>query len=266
MAAKGKGQDVWMAKRVGARPEKKIPIGPKRLGFFCESGIEPSELEDSGVIGRVNQDRCFICQPLFHDFNVGNEHWFCAGVCDGLGLFGDLLADFAVGELITSLRRHPMRTSKPRLALRDIFFEVDETIRTHPEIRLAAVSSGTTALIVVIHQFTLWVAHAGDCAAVLASLKKKEAAKRGGAAAEVAVGTINDEEFEIVARKLTQEHTPTDLVQLRLFAVALWRPGTDLPQSGLTALCLFCFGVGGAGWADYVPRRSARGVSRRGRS
>jgi hypothetical protein len=134
-----------------------------------------------------------------------------------------------VGEIITTLRRHPMRTTKPKMALRDTFFEVDETIRTHPEIKLSAVSSGCAALVLVVHRFTLWVAHVGDCTCVLGTKKVRESEKRGGkqgangAAAKKSAlgGGAEDEEHYVVARKLTEEHTPTDL--------------------GERARCAFCF-------------------------
>ena len=117
---RNKGQDVYLAGQVGQGLEKTLPIGPKRLGQFSSPGIEPSTLTESGIQGRVNQDRAFVAQPLFPDHGVGSDCWFCAGVLDGLGLYGEALSDYTVGALVRNLRRHPLRTSKPKLALKEV--------------------------------------------------------------------------------------------------------------------------------------------------
>ena len=94
--------------------------------------------------------------------------------------------------------------------LSKVFFETDEEIRTHPEIQLSAVSSGTTVLLAVLHRFSLWVANCGDSAAVLGTrrLKLKNRGGKGGADDEsgyvdpTAVGGMEEEEYEVVARKV----------------------------------------------------------------
>jgi len=65
----------------------------------------------------------------------GGDVWFGAGVCDGLGVFGDGLATYVSKELVASLRRHQLRTRKPELALKEAFLECDDSLRNDHQIR-----------------------------------------------------------------------------------------------------------------------------------
>lgn len=139
--------------------------------------------------------RAFAAYPLFPEEPA---HWISAGVCDGLGLYGDLISDFASKEIIKCLRRHPLKTIKPITALKDSFLETDEIMRTNPEIKRSSVSSGSTACIAMLSGSHLWVANCGDSGAVIATKRHKK---------------TSSSQSDIIARKLTREHTPTDLTE-----------------------------------------------------
>ena len=36
--------------------EQALALAPRVLGFYTQPGIEPSDFDDSGVMGKVNQD------------------------------------------------------------------------------------------------------------------------------------------------------------------------------------------------------------------
>ena len=65
-----KKADFFWGQEVGAL-SKRLPIPERKLGLYSVAGIEPSELDESGVIGRTNQDRAWVAFPLHHEVSAG---------------------------------------------------------------------------------------------------------------------------------------------------------------------------------------------------
>mmetsp|Transcript_25235 Transcript_25235/g.51879 ORF Transcript_25235/g.51879 Transcript_25235/m.51879 type:complete len:424 (-) Transcript_25235:85-1356(-) len=197
--------EIFFAKELSARAAKRLPLSEQLLGFYCNAGIEPSEFDENDVAGRTNQDKAFIAGPLYPrdtgDANV--KEWICAGVLDGLGLHGEVISEFCASQLVSALQDHPMRITKPSAALKDAFFKTDDAMRRHDELKISAVSSGCTACVAVLHRYSLYLAQLGDTGAVLGK-------RRTIVGGEDASGVKS---YSVVAKKLTREHTPTNLVE-----------------------------------------------------
>lgn len=182
-----------------------FPDSPFQIGLVSNAGIEPCDFHESGIMSKTNQDRAFAAFPLFPLDKKHKNDWIGAGVCDGLGLYGDLISHFAANEIMQCLRHHPLKTVKPLTALRDAFTETDGMMRTHAEIKRSAVSSGTTACVVMMCGSTLWIANCGDSGAVMGTKRHKKQNNNNNQAQQ--------QQSEIIPRKLTREHTPTDLTE-----------------------------------------------------
>jgi|AntAceMinimDraft_5_1070358.scaffolds.fasta_scaffold124232_1 hypothetical protein len=68
--------DFFWGQEVGTI-RKRLPIPERKLGFYCVAGIEPSELDESGVMRRTNQDRAWVATPLHHEVCVGTRVFAC---------------------------------------------------------------------------------------------------------------------------------------------------------------------------------------------
>jgi hypothetical protein len=73
---------MFHAGELGEQRDRKFLIGENQLGLYCIAGVEPSPVDDGGIMGKVNQDRCIVANPLYPDASVD---WFALGVFDGLG-------------------------------------------------------------------------------------------------------------------------------------------------------------------------------------
>jgi serine/threonine protein phosphatase PrpC len=138
---------IYFGAEVGDGRDRYLPVVDRLLGCFSTPGLEPSPFHESGVSAKTNQDRACAVIPLFPS---DDPDWFFAGVFDGLGLYGDKISDFVVREFIKNLQSHPAHISRPGQALKDAFYETDEALRTHPQMKFSAVSSGTTVCVVRI--------------------------------------------------------------------------------------------------------------------
>lgn len=214
----------------GAEKLQKNP----RAGLFATPGVEPSHHHESGTTRKVCQDCAFFVQPLFPIENKGKDQLFTAvGVLDGHGLSGECISEFCGTEIVASFRRHPLRKKKPGLALSSSMKDADARLGEHPEFKLAAISSGSTACIAVIkngveegNKIKVSVCSIGDSGCVLGRRVLRKSSRRqygededngddffaaNSREASSFGMSLAEGHVEIISQAITRAHTPSDL-------------------------------------------------------
>ena len=140
----------------------------QRCGLLSTPGVEAAPHHSSGTVARVNQDRAFLCEPLFQPTSRKEKtpNIAAVGVLDGHGMYGEHISDFCATEVLACLRRHPLLLKKPAIALQQSIAEADANLGQHPEFKLSAISSGATACIAIIHEWHVFLCNVGDAACV----------------------------------------------------------------------------------------------------
>ncbi len=160
-------KSVFPAGEIGETPSVASPFGPEIVGTYSCHGIEPAydEVDRSDtVVNKINQDRGCMVYPYGNSENRARQALFAA--FDGHGEVGELVSQYCMHEIQHRLELHPHFEDNIEKAFKEVFVEVDESLRGQDHID--ANCSGTTAVVVLMRENRLWIANAGDSRAVVA--------------------------------------------------------------------------------------------------
>ena len=139
-----------------------IPVVAK-FAHLSRQGVIP------GNPGKVNQDAFFEC------LNFGPRSNMCLfGVCDGHGQFGHFVSDFVKQRLPCIISQDKRLSFDVRHVLHDSILQCNEELK---QLELDTNFSGTTLVLVLIKDKTLWCANVGDSRAVVGRQLADESAK-----------------------------------------------------------------------------------------
>ncbi|GMH59824.1 hypothetical protein TrRE_jg3217 [Triparma retinervis] len=157
-------KNVFKAGEIGEEPPSNPPFPATIVGTFSCHGIEPAydEVDRSDVVvAKINQDRGCVAHPYGGD---NRQALFAA--YDGHGEMGELVSGYAMHEIQHRLENHPSFSHDIEAAFKEVFVEVDESLKEQPSID--CMYSGTTAVVVLMRGQRLYIANCGDSRAVMA--------------------------------------------------------------------------------------------------
>lgn len=157
---------IFASSEIGVVPKAKFPFPVEYMGTYSCHGIEPSLENEDNIIEKINQDRGCIVHP-YH----GKEDMALLCVLDGHGRQGDKVSDFVMRQLVFSLDKNPLLTSQPIEALKKVYIDTNEALKST---KFDYVSSGCTCITVLVCERTLYIANVGDSRAVMGSFKEEK--------------------------------------------------------------------------------------------
>ena len=143
------------------------------VGDTCQYTLQYCYLSQRGyypnAMGKANQDSYAIC----HNF-LGDENTHLFGIFDGHGEYGDLCSHYVANVVPLKLAAE-LKDEGGTPALGGTELEAIHSramLKANEALRKSKVDdslSGTTAITVLMHKETLWVANVGDSRAIIAS-------------------------------------------------------------------------------------------------
>jgi len=148
------------------KPKALLPFAVEAVGTYSCHGVEPG-IRQGETSAKINQDRGCVCFPFGSDSATKLMALFC--VFDGHGAQGDKVSHYVMNEVQKKLEDHPTLESNPEKALKDVFIDVDNTLRKDASID--AELSGTTAVVCLFvleaTGMVIYTANAGDSRATI---------------------------------------------------------------------------------------------------
>lgn len=151
---------IYASSEIGVKQERVPPFPSKIMGTFSCHGFEPDDDTEDGIKQKINQDRGCIVYP------------FCASqqealflVLDGHGSQGDLVAEFAMRQIVMSVEKHPKLKDDTETAFKEAFITTNTALMVTP---IQYMTSGTTAVAVYVKGNVFHIANVGDSRAVIA--------------------------------------------------------------------------------------------------
>ena len=154
------------------------------LGSYSCHGIEPSDDDEGGVHQKTNQDRGCVVYP----FNGSTSDTLFV-VLDGHGEQGDLVSEYVMRQLVTTLEKHAQLSSDPVAALKDSIVKTNTSLMSTS---IKYMASGCTCVAVYMQGNTFYVANVGDSRAVVGM-------EQGGV---------------VVAKDFTRDHKPDNPAEM----------------------------------------------------
>jgi len=113
----------------------------------------------------ANQDRVLLLQTSPHNVVYEKKHDFIMALLDGHGTYGHVVSHHAAVTLAPVLSKHLLEANQsPQDALTKTFLEIDDTIPTE-----SYAGAGSTAIVMLRLQDSLYIANTGDSLAFVAS-------------------------------------------------------------------------------------------------
>jgi len=157
----GRERQVYKSGEIGEGKEAFLPFLNTTLGTYSCHGVEPDWYSADGVAAKINQDRGVIVYPY-----GGDNRKALFAVFDGHGERGQLVSQFCMTEIQARLEQHASFLTDPPLAMKETFVEVDEAMKDRGD-EIEPVYSGTTAVMVLMHEKHLYIANVGDSRATV---------------------------------------------------------------------------------------------------